>query len=533
MSEAVFTKTFDLLRVSEAVVAHRPTPATRWRHQDTGILVPPVATAADPALFLGVVTFQAEPSHPGAYMWGPMDPRTGNVDLHVDVVDHPLDRVASFRAAAPMCRAIAGHLTGPHVARTVDGMPVEARDMKVLAHRLPRIVVANQQTLASLQLLGHTFTYLKAPDDADNATITTVETVRAGGRWLREIAALAKYAGQSQIVDVLAALRELYTVPLPNEEQGHLAAVCAAIEAGASQAWVDESQFVGPLPDAETQDDLWERHNHLRDRTRGKVVRGPSVAATRVSLASRYGALAADTVAACKRGLTLAAAISNEPRFAAERRAEDLHRYAEAGSRAVGWTNPGRAIRPILDNHRTMTDRERALTLHQLRRLAVEPKLRAPLWATGAAFDGTCTSAAPSRVPAGGNTPTGKPKMTGVWDITVEVYDGITLPRVGDPCLWCGHLKVAGVVTDVVGRVVSIHVAAPATTLKTLQPRQGDAWLIEKAPFTGITMAPRRDQLPALFRRPSPPSDGAEQEAGDAEVSAIVAAGSDADRDYQ
>ncbi len=99
MSEAVFAKTFDLLRVSEAVVAHQPTSATRWRHRDTGIFVPP--TAADPALFLGVVTFQAEPSHPGAYLWGPMDPETGDVDLHVDVVDHPLDRVASF---APPCR---------------------------------------------------------------------------------------------------------------------------------------------------------------------------------------------------------------------------------------------------------------------------------------------------------------------------------------------------------------------------------------------------------------------------------------------
>ncbi len=80
-------------------------------------------------------------------------------------------------------------------------------------------------------------------------------------------------------------LRELHTVPLPEEEQGHLAAVCAAIETGAAQAWIDESGFVGPIPDAETQDDLWERHNHLRDPTRlGKVTNGPSVAATRASL---------------------------------------------------------------------------------------------------------------------------------------------------------------------------------------------------------------------------------------------------------
>lgn len=533
MTEAVFTKTFDLLHISQAAVAQRPVPATRWRHRDTCVFAPPTKDAPDAALFLGVVTFQAEPSHPGAYLWGLMDVGTGDVDLHVDVVDHPLDRVESFRAAERMCRAVAEHLAGPHAARTVDGTPVELIDTKARAGSLPRIIVANQTTLMSLQLLGHTFTYLKAPEDADAATIATVETVHAGGRWLREIAAVAKYTGQNQVVNVLEVLRELYVVPLPNEEQGHLAAVCAAIDAGPAQAWSEESRFVGPIPDPVTQDELWERHNHLRDRLRGKVTSGPGVTTTRASLASRYEALATDTVDACVRGLRLAAAVPGEPTFAAVRRAEDLHRYAEAGSRAVGWTNPGRAIRPILENHRTGSARERALTLHELRRLAIEPKLRAPLWATGAAIDGACTSAIPRKVATGSTTPTGKAQMTGVWDVTVEVYDAITLPRVGDPCLWCGDLKVAGVVTGVTGREVTIHVPAPATILMSLQMGQSDAWLIDNPPFIGLTMAPRRDELPALFRRADPPPDGRDQEAGDAEVTAIVEAATDADREYQ
>jgi hypothetical protein len=246
--------------------------------------------------------------------------------------------------------------------------------------------------------------------------------------------------------------------------------------------------------------------------------------------------LAADTVEISQQSLALVADIPSETRFAAQRRSEDLRRYAAAGSRAVGWASPGREVRPILDNFRTMNDRERAVNLDVLRRLVVEPKLRAPLWAAGLAFDGMSTSAVPTRVPAGGTTSTGKPKMTTVWDITVEVHEAITLPRVGDLVLWCGDtkLQVAGEITAVDGRTVSIHVGAPATVLKTLVPGRPDAWLVEKPPYSGPATAPRRDALPALFRTQVAAEDDTGGDVDDDEnIAVMVTASVDATREYQ
>jgi hypothetical protein len=125
--------------------------------------------------------------------------------------------------------------------------------------------------------------------------------------------------------------------------------------------------------------------------------------------------------------------------------------------------------------------------------------------------------------------------MTTVWDITIEVHEAITLPRMGDPVLWCGDpsLKVAGEVIAVDGHMVSIHVAAPATVLRNLRPGQADAWLVETPPYTGIPVAPKRDQLSALFRTQVARTDDTASDAREDDVTAMVAAGSEATREYQ
>jgi hypothetical protein len=126
--------------------------------------------------------------------------------------------------------------------------------------------------------------------------------------------------------------------------------------------------------------------------------------------------------------------------------------------------------------------------------------------------------------------------MTTVWEITVEVHDGITLPRLGDTVLWCGDtkLQVAGEVTAVDGRTVSIHVDAPATVLKSLVQGGPDAWLVEKPPYSAPATAPRRDALPALFRTQVAAEDDTGGDVDDDEnIVVIVAASTDATREYQ
>lgn len=539
MTTTLQPKLFDLLRIAEAATAMSPTPATAWRHRDPAILVPPVTGASDPVLFLGLVTFQSEPFQPGAYFWGAVDPATGDVQLHVDVVDHPLDRVASYMAAIEMCRAVSDHLTGPHLDRRDRyDQRVDPTDRHAVASELPRVLVANTAMTRALGYVGRRFTYLRVPDDADATTRNGLEIVRAGGRWLRELDGLAKYAGQSQVVDVLEHLCELYVVPLPNEERGHLGAVCGAITAGPPGAWAAEAQFVGPVPDPQTQDELWELHNHLRDRLRGSTTRGPSVATTRARLQRRYESLARDMSGACRRGLELLARVPYEATQAVARRGEDLDRYAIAGTRAVGWRTPGRAVRPLLDNAEVVDRRELARTRHELRRLMLEPRLRAPLWAAGGAFDGVRHAATSRRVTVEGFTPKGKPKTSTEWEVVVEVHQLIELPNVGDTVLWCGHLgmQVQGTVSDVDGRLVTMYVppkTSNASALNDVLPGDPDAWLVAAAPYLAESRQVPRDDHSALFRTPwvARPDEGV-AEAAETEVDAVVTSADEAERDY-
>ena len=391
----------------------------------------------------------------------------------------------------------------------------------------------------ALGYLGRRFTYLKVPEDADAATSADLEVVRAGGRWLREVNELAKYAGQAQVVDVLEQLCELYVVPLPSEERGHLGAVCGAITAGPAGGWAAESDFVGPVPDPETQDDLWALHNHLRARLRGSVADGPSAVATRQRLQRRYEILASEMLGTCRRALDLLAAMSLEPMAASARRVEDLRRYALAGSRAVGWIRPGRSVRPLLDNALTVERRERAQTVYDLRRQMLEARLRTPLWGTGRGFDGIRRSAASRRVTVDGMTPTGKPRTSAEWEVAVEVHDLIELPRVGDFVLWCGHLgmQVQGVVIALDGRLVTIYVP-PATTnsssLGDTRPGGPDAWLVAKPPYLAESRRMPRADLPALFRTSFVARiDETVADAGGSEVDAVIASAEGAERNYQ
>lgn len=517
-----------------------PIPATAWRHRDPGVRVPGHGAAWDPVIFLGLVAFQSEPFQPGAYYWGHVDPVTGAVDLHVDVVDHPLDRAASYHAAVPMARALVGHLTPPHVARhDRDGQPVEAIDDHATAALLPRVLVANTAAVRALGYLGRRFTYLKVPDDADAATAADLGLVRAAGRWLREIDAIAKYTGQSQVVDLLEMVSELYVVPLPPEERAHLGAVCAAISSGPAGGWAAESDFVGPVPDPQTQDELWEMHNHLRDRMRGSVSGGAGVARTRRQLQRRYEMLGADMIRTCCGALDLLVSVPGEPTLATARRAEDLKRYASAGSRAVGWNQPGRSVRPLLDNAEVVERRELARSRHELRMQMLEPRLRAPLWGTGGAFDGVRRTTTPRKVPVGGSTPTGRTKMGTEWEVDVEVHDLIELPRVGDGVLWCGHLgmKVQGVVRSIQERMVTIHVppkTSNSTSLRDRSAGEPDAWLVARAPYLAENRNVPRAERSALFRTPW--VEDAEETVGNirnAEVDAVISAAGTADKDYQ
>jgi len=170
------------------------------------------------------------------------------------------------------------------------------------------------------------------------------------------------------------------------------------------------------------------------------------------------------------------------------------------------------------NNHLTLDRRERAARLYELRRLVTEPRLRAPLWDTGEAIEGTRTAVNPRKVWTGELTPTGRARTTQVYDVEVELHAGIVPPAVATRLLWAHdpNLRVTGVVTDVDGRQVVVHVGGQVrgkTRIARRAAGQADTWIAAEPPYDGPPAVPgwgtrsRRPTSPPVRspRRADPP----------------------------
>lgn len=463
-----------LLLLARAAAGGGPVPQTRYRHQGHAL------GGKDPVLWFHALTHQGEPFTFGGLALATIDPATGGItDLELFVTDHPLDQAATTAAFHAFAGRFTAHLDGPFLARTEpDGRPVDPRDRKTPPDTLPRIVVTGSETMKVAARLGDRF------------------SGEHGGRWLRESAEKAKFAGQSLVVDVSSQLNAAFVVPLPSQEQAHLAAAVAAVTGGPSAAWAAEQTTLGPAMDLVTADALWEGHEQLRAAR--KDGRQQDAARHRADLERVYRQVAVQAAQATTTALGLLDRLDAEPRFAERRRREDEKHYLDRASFLHGdYGGQRRPVGTISRNAKELQQREAAIEIHELRRLATDPIERCQRWGLGEIVEGVRTQVHEERIGTGGFTPTGRERTTVAVDIESDLIDRVHPPTVGSRVLWAGDdtFQTEGIVTAIDDRRVTVRVVG---SRKVLRPAESgyDVWVTARPPFTAPAPVMHKDQLP-------------------------------------